>query len=293
MLGRDCGIPDERWVDYHLGQLGAASLEALDRHAESCSACRSACLRWAELLGVSTERRNVARKASASDKAMRGVDWDPTDANAMANTDQGFARDEELPSAQVYRSLRRRMAMRSLFRKANRRPGRAAASVIAALLAVVLIGLFKYSTAPNEPAAAAPLAAQHYAQLHEPEGARLMELPGTRVIMSPDIAEWTASASSGRPRQSLTVWVNDDTEELFVLMEGVLESDTSDVQAWADSRSRLSNLGLLEFHSGQGHLYSRFREMAALESLRFTIEPKGGSELPTTPDSALVRLASE
>lgn len=270
MMGRDCGIPDERWIDYHLGKLGRASSEALERHAESCAVCRSCCKRWADLLGTAAESADegIGVQAVAADRA------------------------EEPAASGMYRSLRRRMAVRAFLRRAKRRPGRlAAACVCAALLATASVGLLRYPAASEQPAAA--LEAEHYARMHVPEGARLMELPGTRVISAPDMAAWPSSPSSIKPRRSLTVWINADTEELFVLMEGVLASEASDVQAWADSRSRLSNLGLLEFHSGQGHLYSRFREMAALEALRFTIEPKGGSELPTTPDSAHVRLASE
>ncbi|MFC4601286.1 anti-sigma factor [Cohnella hongkongensis] len=267
MLGRDCGIPDERWIDYHLGNLGKVSSEALERHAENCSVCRIASNEWADLLGVTAGRNEGVREAAPEGGSQR-------------------------PFPGVYRSLRRQTAVRLLWRKAKRRPA-VGAAFCAALLAAALIGLLKSAAVHDVPKTAAPLEAQHYAALHEPNGARLMELPGTRVISSSEVAVWPAVTPSFVPGRSLTVWINADTEELFVLLEGVLESEASDMQAWADSSSRTSNLGLLKFHSGQGHLYSRFREMAALEALRITIEPKGGSERPTNPVSAHVRLASE
>ncbi|MFB9278612.1 anti-sigma factor domain-containing protein [Cohnella cellulosilytica] len=297
MLGRDCGIPDERWIDYHLGNLGRAAAEALERHAESCSVCRGACKIWAELLGVPSEQAVVVCEAAETigslEKSEKAGVRETAGENGGRQKPVEAAGGPKMPAPRVYRSLRRRMALLALIRRAKRRPGRmAAACACALLLGVALIGLLKYPSAQEEPAVASALDAQHYARLHEPEGARLMELPGTRVVSSTDIAAWPVASSAIKPRRSLTVWINVDTKELFVLMEGVLESDASDVQAWADSSSRLSNLGLLEFHSGQGHLYSHFREMTAPDALRFTIEPKGGSELPTTPDSAHVRLAS-
>ncbi len=324
MLGRYCGIPDERWVDYHLGKLGSAAAEAMERHAESCSVCRGACKHWAELIGMPTGYAGsvpgAAEATLVRDAAEPAMDRKATEATVHRETAEAIVEVEtpkeksgsqkaggivgrqesgevdsgqQEPASSVYRSLRRRMALRALFRRAKRRPGRmAAAFVCAALLGFALIGLFKYPATQEEPVVATSLEARHYARIHVPEGARLMELPGTRVISSTDIAAaWPVPASAIKPRRSLTVWINADTKELFVLLEGVVESDASDVQAWADSSSRLMNLGLLEFHSGQGHLYSRFREMAPPDVLRFTIEPKGGSELPTTPDSALVRLA--
>jgi len=80
---------------------------------------------------------------------------------------------------------------------------------------------------------------------------------------------------------------------VFVFLEGMTGSTGLDVQAWEDGGSRLTSLGLLEYHRDQGHLYSHLRSIAGLESLRFTIEPKGGSDRPTAPDSGRLSLDVE
>jgi len=263
VLEKDCGVPDERWIDYHLGKLPPAASDALRRHTEGCSACRLACRQWAEWLGTEDESESEDRKIA--------------------------------PSMKIYRSLRGRMVVRSVMRKTKRHAGRlATVCACAALIVAAVCGLFRYSSGSVDTPYATALKPQAYAALHEPNGAKLMDRPGTRVYSLSVPAAWSKTSSAARPQPNVTVWINSDTEELFVLLDGMLGSDGRDVQAWGGSTNdSLTSLGVLEFHSSQAHLYSHLRETSLLDSLRFTIEPKGGSALPTSPDSALVRLAAE
>ncbi|XID94755.1 anti-sigma factor domain-containing protein [Paenibacillaceae bacterium WGS1546] len=271
MIGRECNVPDERWVDYHLGKLRPDASDALRRHAEGCAVCRQACLQWARWLGVEA--------AGTGERP----DSPPSDAPDCA--------DARLPGRKVRRSLRRRMAIRAAAMAATRRPARSAAIAVgAAMLVAVLIGLHRLPMGGPFPSALQP---QAYAELHEPDGALLMSRPGTQVYSQNSSGGWSDSTAARGTGTNVTVWVNADTEELFVLLEGLTASEGNDVQLWGDAPDALTSLGLLEFHSNQGHLYSRLREVALLRALRLTIEPKGGSELPSVPESALVRLERE
>ncbi|MFD2332220.1 hypothetical protein ACFSR7_23440 [Cohnella sp. GCM10020058] len=87
-----------------------------------------------------------------------------------------------------------------------------------------------------------------------------------------------------------TLWLNIRTHELFLLMDGLLPSARTDVQAWASSGAKSANLGLLSFHDSRAHLYATNVRPEEWESILLTIEPKGGSLTPTKPETVSIRL---
>ncbi len=158
---------------------------------------------------------------------------------------------------------------------------------IAAAAALLLFGgralFFPGADEPGSPLRPA----RAYAEQYEPNGAALMSDPDT-VVYRMNVPERTAGV-----HPTATVWLNGRTEELFLLLEGLLPSDRTDVQAWGNVSDMPTNLGVLEFHQAQGHLYSRLSKFPPFEAVALTIEPKGGSERPTSPESATVRLGAE
>ena len=268
MLGQECGVPEERWVDRLLGKLSPEASEAMDRHADSCSACRFARKQWSEWLGDADQDA-----FSASPEAMA----------------EGPA---PMPANRIYRSLRRKMAARSaMTRLRHYRSDWTVAVACAAILAFGIVGWQAISDRQPLRASLVSPEPQDYALLHEPDGARLMNRPGTKVISMNGLAGWPGASPSATRIPVVTVWLNAEAGELFVLLEGLTASDAKDIQAWGAGRDRLTSLGLLEFHRDQGHLYSQFQAIPEFDSLRFTIEPKGGSERPTLPESAFVQLS--
>uniref|UniRef100_UPI003B8A62EA anti-sigma factor domain-containing protein n=1 Tax=Cohnella rhizosphaerae TaxID=1457232 RepID=UPI003B8A62EA len=76
----------------------------------------------------------------------------------------------------------------------------------------------------------------------------------------------------------------------FLLMEGLLPSARTDVQAWARSGETNASLGLLRFHDSRAHLYASNVRPEAWECVLLTIEPKGGSPMPTRPETVSIPL---
>ncbi len=261
-----CGVPEERWVDWHLRRLPADAAAAMERHLAACPECRRVHRQWGEWLG--TIRKEGLPEA--------GECLMP-EAAAPLPSERVRAR---LRSAVIRRSWRKRLAKKPYYI--------AAAGMIAAVLlfaAWLYQGMPVGKTVEKNPAALEPV---EYARLHEPVGAALMEQPDTLVFTASSALEPGLPDTGGRG--AVTVWVNSRTDEIFVLIDGMLPAESRDIQAWGFSRHQLANLGLLEFHQSQGHLYSQIFSLPELEELSFTIEPKGGSQQPTAPETAKLRL---
>ncbi|WP_164472709.1 anti-sigma factor [Cohnella candidum] len=264
MNERDCGVPEERWADWHLKKLPADTAEAMARHLAVCPACRISHRQWGEWLGA---RDDLADGGSA------------------------FA-GSPMPSERVRRSLRRAVWRSGLRTKwAGKRAEYAGAAAMVLVLAAAILLRELPRTADGEAARNETLAPVQYARLHQPEVVALMERPDTRVYsVKPAFAP---EAPDSSVRKKVTVWVNGQTQEMFILFDGMLPADSRDVQAWGSVKEGFTNLGLLEFHQAQGHLYSHSQVLPQVEELAFTIEPKGGSDHPTVPETAHIRLAGE
>ena len=253
MDNRNCYIPETTWVDYHLGKLPPAEAAALKRHRDSCAACSAASREWESLLDMPSDLRQSAAPARA-----------PLKLRALARL-RGAA------------NRARRYAAVSAKRRA----------AVATTLAAVAIALaaYAYGSIGTETKAVDP---QVYAQRHEPDAAQVLSRPDTIVYSLG--ANGPLPAGSLLPLAKETVWINERTHEIFVLLEGMVPSGDLDVQAWAFADGRASNLGLLQFNDNLAHLYSRNVWPEGWESLALTLEPKGGSLAPTTPETVAVRL---
>lgn len=255
-----CDVQEERWIDWHLKRLPPETAEALERHALQCEDCRRVSSQWAAWLGESAQQAN---------------DSVPP-----------------MPREHIRQSLRlrvRRMGWRNRMQRLRLRP----VWQLAAAGAALLFGLFAFQhvlpdSAPGR-SPAAVLDPMDYVERHVPEGVKLMSLPDTQVFggKAGFDAVWPEAAAGNR---SVTVWLNGRTGEVLVLIEGLLPTDSRDVQAWGTIREARTNLGLLEFHQARGHLYRQSLNVPEVEELALTIEPKGGSLLPTLPETARIRL---
>jgi anti-sigma-K factor RskA len=86
------------------------------------------------------------------------------------------------------------------------------------------------------------------------------------------------------------VWVNDESGEMFILAEGLEQSEEKDYQVWFVSGDHRSNAGVLQWRGRIAHLYFHGIEIRGVEDIVVSIEPKGGSVVPTGPDAMIVKL---
>ncbi|MBN2984392.1 anti-sigma factor [Cohnella algarum] len=254
---RKCGVPEEKWIDYHSGRLDPMAASELLRHREACPDCDEASEQWSGLL-----RRAARDDAEESRPKLRT--W----------------RKRHLQAHVVWRGLKEK----------TRRKGKRwrAAGVTAGLAFALLAGAIALLQTPDGDRVL--LESQRYAKEHVPVGEAVMSRPDTvmyRLGAGSDAAN--VSLASGTTQ---TVWINVRTQELFLLLDGMLPSDKLDVQAWALVRGKLANLGVLEFNNNHAHLYSRGVRPELWEAIALTMEPKGGSRHPTSPDAAMFGYVS-
>lgn len=86
------------------------------------------------------------------------------------------------------------------------------------------------------------------------------------------------------------VWVNDTSNEMLILTEGLVPSAEIDYQVWFITKDRRFHVGLLHWQDGMAHLYFRGGELRQVENIAVSVEPKGGSFRPTGPDTIFVNL---
>lgn len=283
MRERSCGVPEERWIDLLDGRLSERDVQALMVHKGECRDCRDTYAQWAELLGAgSGAAHGPTRQAGPRQKAAQA------EAAALPGAAQALSpglRRSLLLRAGVYAFARR---TGRAWRAAAKRPALAASCGLGAAVVATLLLLHPFATDGSKDAGS-ELSPAGYARLHEPEGASVLSEPDTVVYQS---------GEGGRPGMAIglpggakeTLWLNARTHELFLLMEGLLPSARTDVQAWARSGATNANLGLLSFHDSRAHLYAANVRPEEWESVLLTIEPKGGSAMPTRPETVSIPL---
>lgn len=286
-----CAVPEEWWVDYLTGRLPRDQALRLERHRAVCPVCAATCRRWEEIL------RN-ARDSWTS----------PAQPSGMGVSEGAPREDEPVFAAavrsmagtlrQIWRRRKLRLAVNAYsWRRSVERAARGAprprwlAAAGGALALALLVGLIR-AAFPQEEIPADPVTAkaEQYVQVHEPMAADVISRPDT--VQYPLVRAFVRGDVEMPPVAGGAIWLNDRTGELFVMLEGLVPSNDRDVQAWMVIREEWFNLGLLKFHESQGHLYVRRIWTEDREAVALTLEPKGGSPLPTVSESTIVRLGA-
>ncbi|WP_106769491.1 anti-sigma factor [Paenibacillus faecalis] len=89
------------------------------------------------------------------------------------------------------------------------------------------------------------------------------------------------------------VWIKGNSDELLFLLNGIRPSLNHDYQVWAITNDKRSNIGLLKYNRDKAYLYVNGEIPQEIEHIAVSIEPKGGSVLPTTPDTVHVNIRNE
>lgn len=279
-----CLYSEEQWVDYASGDLPQAVMDIMAQHAEGCRRCGSLLQEWSGLMEeaacVPVLKDTPPRQGGRPDdgKRLPGVPPDPARVQpAAVKREDRYASAPDVrafPSRRVYRSLRRHVRLAGLRRRLAGVPRRtlwAAAGAAAALL--LAAGLYGALSKPDR-------LWNHYVQAYEPEALAVLQASDT---LSRPIA-WSGEVETGR------LLYNRRSGEILVLVEGLLPGEGRVFQAWSVGDGGRSNLGLLRYHSDRAHLYLKRSGWPEENGIALTIEPDGGSRMPTSPDTILLRL---
>ncbi|MGZ9585663.1 anti-sigma factor domain-containing protein [Paenibacillus marinisediminis] len=78
-------------------------------------------------------------------------------------------------------------------------------------------------------------------------------------------------------------WIKGKSHELLFLFDGLAPSQVHDYQMWAVTKNNQTNIGLLRYNQGKAYLYFNGRLPQTVKNFAVSIEPKGGSKVPTNP----------
>ncbi|MFC4808929.1 anti-sigma factor [Paenibacillus sp. GCM10023250] len=242
---------EEDWVDWLLGGKQDAEREAMAAHLAGCDRCRAARAAWAPLLEGSAPEPGAP---AASEPA----------------------RPSEMLRRRLRLYVRRRAAVLRIRRalRAHRRTA-AAVAAIAVLLLLCVTGLYR-----REPSAEEQRKVD--AAVLEPAAASFLDDPQTAgFAVRPELEQLGKGY----------IWFNDASGEVYVMLEGLLPSAGHDVQVWAVNEAGRINLGLLHHdRPSRAHLFVKQALLPKAHHIALTVEPAGGSRMPTEPDVLVFRL---
>lgn len=120
------------------------------------------------------------------------------------------------------------------------------------------------------------------------EGALAAHLPNMDIVMDPHTVLHVASVVPSHAKSY--VWVNNTSNEMLILTKGLAPLPETDYQVWFITQDRRSRVGLLRWENGIAQLYFQGGELGLVENIAVSVEPKGGSFTPTSPDAIFVNL---
>ncbi|GGK11603.1 hypothetical protein GCM10010965_00650 [Caldalkalibacillus thermarum] len=86
------------------------------------------------------------------------------------------------------------------------------------------------------------------------------------------------------------LWINHTSQEVIIFLEGLRPLADRDYQVWISAGQRENNAGVVEMDSGKGYIYWSGEDSTQIEFIRISIEPKGGSQVPTGPEALFIPL---
>jgi len=161
-------------------------------------------------------------------------------------------------------AVRRQRTAAFLRRLQPRRQSHALAAVAMCMLALALF-LSSPASAPGEPA---------------PQDGTI---PHMDIALKPETVKFAFKPGQAADAGGVTgyVWMNRHSQEVLVVMEGLAPLRDRDYQAWIVTGDEYASAGVLRSGSGTSHVYYRGERLGDLRGLAISLEPKGGSRLPT------------
>lgn len=113
-------------------------------------------------------------------------------------------------------------------------------------------------------------------QIEEHELQRLMEHPLAVRYPVESIGGWDVNGS---------VWIMGESEEMVLILYGLPNPHNKDYQAWLNKQNAVWDGGIVHIREGDGLLYFRGAPVREADNISVSLEPKGGSALPTGPQA--------
>ncbi|MDC3418531.1 anti-sigma factor domain-containing protein [Aquibacillus salsiterrae] len=86
------------------------------------------------------------------------------------------------------------------------------------------------------------------------------------------------------------VWINNATNEMLVEVQGLTHLAERDYQLWVIHSNDQFRSELLQLQNGTAKVYYRGEDLTKLERIKASVEPLGGSDKPTGPETFYVNF---
>ncbi|OXL87306.1 hypothetical protein BCV73_32765 [Paenibacillus sp. SSG-1] len=289
-------LPEEKLVDYAMKQLEEPERLRVEEHAAACPHCRERLAEWetvmqsVELVGSvmrepasALESRPTAaalstplpeqptRAVSAGEKTASEADWQASSAVAGPLAASSAAPG---PSARLGRKMRLLARLRSLEKGFVRRRRYLVPAAAAAIVAgCVVAGLFSF---------------KH----REMPSADSIDQAFTSKIAVMQSANYDQYRIPPVPplHGSGGVWIDRDSGEMLIVIEGLQPPEEKAYQVWLQHEQRSVSMGMLMTGMPEGKGYYYGYGTMDPDQIVISLEPKGGSRVPTGPEALRVSV---
>lgn len=266
-LGSCVELPEEKLVDYVMNRLGETDRLRVAGHVAQCARCAEKLREW-ELLMQVPEMQSLCLPRQDAAVMDEGI------AVLQEQRSARQVRETLEPPARLGRRLKARASLRSLRIKVwhNRRfifPGAAAA----ALAIFLFVGLFTF---------------KHQA---DPSSESIERQVSTKIafMQSADYDKYSIA-----PLPPLHgpggVWLNPDSGELLIVMDGLTPSEEKDYQVWLQHEQQSFSAGMMLTRNLQGKGYYYGFGIMNPDRIVISLEPKGGSRVQTGPEAVRINV---
>lgn len=269
-FGNCAELPEEKLVDFVMNRLGESDRFSVAEHVAHCAHCTERLKEW-ELLMEVPEMQSLCLPQHDADKGNGGLAilQEPLSAGPVCES-------AELP-ARLGRKLRVRASLRSLRLRImrNRRfifPGAAAAAL--ALFLFVGLNTLKHQADPSSES----FERQVSTKIAFMQSAEYKKYP---------IAPLPPYHGSGG------VWINPDSGELLIVVDGLTPSEEKDYQVWLQHEQQSFSAGMMLTRNLQGKGYYYGYGIMNPDRIVISLEPKGGSRMQTGPETVRINVNNQ
>lgn len=297
----DCAeLPEEKLVDYAMKQLEEPERLRVEEHAAACPHCKERLAEWEAVMqsvelggpvivseptsalegqpnaaALSTRvPESPRRTVGAEEKTATETDWLVSRGTAGPFTAFSAALGPSGPSARLGRKMRMLARLRSLEKGFVRRRRYLVPAAAAAVVAgCVVAGLFSF---------------KH----REMPSADSIDQAFTSKIAVMQSANYDQYPISPLPplHGSGGVWIDRHSGEMLIVIEGLQPPEEKAYQVWLQHEQRSVSMGMLMTGLAEGKGYYYGYGTMDPDQIVISLEPKGGSRVPTGPEALRVSV---
>ncbi|MCJ8009273.1 anti-sigma factor domain-containing protein [Lederbergia wuyishanensis] len=111
-------------------------------------------------------------------------------------------------------------------------------------------------------------------------------------VMNNDTDVYELQPEVSRPTKGYA-WINNRTKEIYLFVDGLPPLENQDYQAWVKTYSGLYDAGILQLLGERGQLYRKSEPLEKVEYIIVSVEPKGGSRVPTEEHLQVIKVKAK